>query len=914
MEQPLLIEKENLEVIFNTSPDAVLITRLTDGCFVRINDGFTTMTGHTREDVIGKSILDFDIWKDPADRQTLVDILKEQGTCDNFEALFQKKDGTTISGLVSARLISLQGIPHIISVTRDNSARKLAEEELLKSKQMLELALRAAGAGTWDWDIPSEHLNWSKELFELFGLNPDHTAATFATWSQVLHPDDRELAAQRIEYAISNKLPLSSEYRIVYPGGQVHWISALGDTTYDKTGIPLKMSGICIDITDRRHTEEALRNDITARKKAEEKLKRSEEKYRKDFSTLYSLLESPVDIIIFSMDENYCYTAFTRFHRETMKKIWGVDIQAGMNVLDVISNPGDRQKAKKNFDRALSGNYFMVTEEYGDKNLYRTFYDNYYNAIKDTEGNITGVSVFVVDVTSRVEAEREFEDSRNRYRELADLLPQVIFETDINGNLTFVNKEAYRIFGYPADHSIIGLPTLSFHIPENRTRVIQNIQLRISGNPIDNNEYIMVRKDGSRFPALVYSEPKIKDNIPVGIRGIIVDITERKKTEEALRKSEEMLREAGRMAKLGGWEINLLTNELSWTDETYRIHEVDKGAKPNLGDGINYYAPEARPQLQAAIENARLNGQPFDMELPFITAKGRQLWVRSIGSAEIVDGRTVRIHGIFQDITDRKLADDQIRKMNEILEQRVAERTKELESINKTLEFHIKEIEQFSYISSHDLQEPLRTLTTFTRLIKDDYAGKLDEDGNKYIEFIHGSAVRMRALVSGLLEYSLLGKESAWSFVDCNKVADDVISDLDGLIVSSGASVSVQQLPALMGCEPDLRVLFQNLITNAIKFQKNENGPIVKISADISEKEYIFTVEDNGIGIQKKDNEKIFSIFKRLHNRNEYGGTGIGLAQCKKIVELHGGKIWVESEPGSGSVFKFTIPINNIRL
>ncbi|MCX6269566.1 MAG: response regulator [Bacteroidetes bacterium] len=251
----------------------------------------------------------------------------------------------------------------------------------------------------------------------------------------------------------------------------------------------------------------------------------------------------------------------------------------------------------------------------------------------------------------------------------------------------------------------------------------------------------------------------------------------------------------------------------------------------------------------------------------------------------------------------------ELQELNEKLEERVESRTRQLDTTNRELGFHLKEIEQFTFITSHDLQEPLLTLTNFTQLLQEEYAGKLDENGNKYIEFICNSANRMKTLVKGLMDYSLLGKAALKTRVDCNKLVVGVLSEMSGSIEKANAAVVVQPLPVLPCYQFELRLLFHNLISNALKFRRPEIDPEITISASNQGEEWVFSVADNGIGIEEKDQEKVFIIFKTLHNRNDYDGTGIGLAHCKKIVEMHGGKIWVSLNKAGGSTFYFTIPV-----
>jgi len=219
-----------------------------------------------------------------------------------------------------------------------------------------------------------------------------------------------------------------------------------------------------------------------------------------------------------------------------------------------------------------------------------------------------------------------------------------------------------------------------------------------------------------------------------------------------------------------------------------------------------------------------------------------------------------------------------------------------------------KELEQFAFIASHDLQEPLRTVMSFTDLLKEDYQGKADDNTYKYIQFISQSTTRMSALIKGLLDYSQLGNEKELCVIDCGQVINEIRDDLSVRIKETNTILKVDELPQVRAGNTELRLLFQNLINNAIKFQKKNVHPEINITAKREFNHWRFAVQDNGIGIAPEHLAKIFSIFQRLHNRKEYEGTGIGLAHCQKIVDLLGGKIWVESELDKGSTFYFTIP------
>lgn len=242
-----------------------------------------------------------------------------------------------------------------------------------------------------------------------------------------------------------------------------------------------------------------------------------------------------------------------------------------------------------------------------------------------------------------------------------------------------------------------------------------------------------------------------------------------------------------------------------------------------------------------------------------------------------------------------------LRELNETLERRVEERTEELARSNA-------ELQQFAYIASHDLQEPLRMVTSYMQLLTRRYGDRLDGDAREFIGFAVDGAARMNRLIQDLLAFSRVGTRGReFTPTDCNEVLEMARMNLKVAIEETGARVTSDPLPTVMGDDTQLVQLFQNLISNAIKFTKDRT-PEVRVGVQSDEAGWLFSVSDNGIGMERRHLDKVFTIFQRLHTRDEYAGTGIGLAVCRKIVERHGGRIWAESEPGEGSTFYFTLP------
>jgi PAS domain S-box-containing protein len=351
-----------------------------------------------------------------------------------------------------------------------------------------------------------------------------------------------------------------------------------------------------------------------------------------------------------------------------------------------------------------------------------------------------------------------------------------------------------------------------------------------------------------------------------------------------------------------------------------------------LNDPVRWYRqvhPDDRGRWNIEAAEMFLSGTPLRSVYRVIARDGKVVSFHC--EAKMVrhdDGQPWFIHGVAFDITELKAAEEKLKKAHDELELRVHERTAELARTNQELALEIAErkraeselairaqdlansnaeLEQFAYVASHDLQEPLRMITSFTQLMVSRYRGSLDTDADEFIEYIADGAKRMSRLINDLLEYSRVGTRGRpLSPTDCAAVFELACQNLRVAIEETDATVTSAPLPTVLGDETQLLQLFQNLIGNALKFRGKE--PVrIHVGAERQNGKWLFRVFDNGIGIEPQYAERIFIIFQRLHSRGEYPGTGIGLAVCKKIVERHGGRIWVESEPGAGATFCFLL-------
>jgi PAS domain S-box-containing protein len=491
---------------------------------------------------------------------------------------------------------------------------------------------------------------------------------------------------------------------------------------------------------------------------------------------------------------------------------------------------------------------------------------------------------------------------KSTYDNLLKMIDEVedyaIILLDADGHIQIWNAGAKRIKKYTEDE-IIGKHFSVFYTDSDKKNNKPEWLLETAKKEGKaSEEGWRVRKDGSLFWGnVVVNAIHDETNNVVGFGKLIRDLTESKKAQ--LTRELELKNRA--LEKQSYIISTLVTDHASSMLAYWDKDQICRFAN----DAYKDWFGKAQEEMIDKITMKELLGPLYETTLPYILGvlEGkRQTFEREINipSGEIRFSfadysphiELGEVKGFFVNITDTTSL--------KLLEKELL-RTKQLEAKNK-------ELEQFTFIASHDLQEPLRTVSNYIEILKEDYGDKLDEQGNKFLNTIDNASKRMKALVSALLDYSRLGMAKEISPVNCNEVLQHVLIDLENLIRTTKTKITcAAQLPIIYGVETELRQLFQNLISNAIKFSKKDCLPKINIECKKKETQWQFSITDNGIGIEPENLGRIFNIFQRTEITKNYEGYGIGLANCKKIVEVHGGKIWVESQVDYGSTFYFIL-------
>jgi PAS domain S-box-containing protein len=885
---------QRLESILNTIEGVVWSYNPNTCQFIYLSPTVEHLCGRSMNAILA----DPQIWFDrihPYDRdriKTELAVLSQQGSTVLEHRMLTAQD--QIRWVQSTcRMVCAEGqLCRIDGITTDITTLKQIQESLRVSEERLRLALKAANQGLYDLNLKTGEAVVNSEYATMLGYDPHTFQESNALWIDRLHPDDRDSVSQQYTSYIRGEISdYAVEFRQRTQSGDWKWILSLGKiVAWDEDGQPLRMLGT--------HT------DISERKKAEQDRLQTE-KLRMELDLLETVLNT---ILAGYWDINFA--TGQAYMSPRLKQMFGYEDDELPNLPDTWQ--------KLIFPEDLPPTLDCLAQHIQSHGQVP-----YYNEVRYQHKNGSTVWVICsgrvidwdesgkplrmvgchVDITKLKQAELAITQYSKEVEDLYDKAPCGYHSLDPEGRFIRVNETELQWLGY-CRAEMIGRPITEFFTPAGRQAFAQNYPIFLAKGEVRNLEYDIVCKDGTLLPVLI-SATAVKDAAGHYLynRATLVEIRDRKRIEEILRLSEERLQLALEGSGDGLWDWDITTDEVylspRWLEMLgYHCDELSI----TVANWEQMIHPDDRPWVTARL-TAHLadDAVSYDFEYRFQHRSGEWRWIANYGKVVARDaaGQPLRMVGIHRDIHARKQAEAQ------------------LQQVNAELQRSNQELEQFAYIASHDLQEPLRAITGYTQLLAQQYGAVLSEpDAQLYLEFVMGGAQRMRALIQDLLAYSRVGSRPLkLSSVAGHRILAEVLDNLHAAITESQAIITADPLPQLWVDRTQMVQVLQNLIGNAIKFRRaippQVHIEVTSLPATHTEAvSWLFAVRDNGIGIKPQYLDRIFDIFRRLHSPTKFPGTGIGLALCKKSIERHGGRIWAESQPEVGTTFYFTLPID----
>ena len=717
--------------------------------------------------------------------------------------------------------------------------------------------------------------SWNLGAERIYGYGV--TEAVGKPITMLIPPEKRDEFTRLMEKIKRGEPVVNHDAERIRKDGERIQVSLTLSPVKDAAGRIVGASAIGCDITEQKRMEAALNHER---------------------GLWQTLLDTSPDKIYFKDTQSRFIKCSQSQARDFGKK--SPDEMVGRTDFDIFDESHARPAFEDEQEIIRTGRPIIAKEEREDyKDGHVTWVTSTKMPMRDADGRVVGIMGISRDITERKQAEEALHRSREEFKDLFDNAPVGFHELDAEGRLIRINNTELKILGHTAEE-LLGQFVWKLSTDEETSRRATLAKLGGDQTLAQSYERIFRRKDGSTVPVLVNDRLlKLPDGVIIGIHSTVEDITARKAAEKSLaRRTAELARERLFLRTL----IDNLPDIIFAKDAQYRFTLVNTACARQLGAGsveavpgktdTDFVSPELASQYLADEQALMQSGEPVTKEEPFQHKGTGELRWSLTTKVPLKDdaGKVVGLIGIARDITERREAEVQLQRT-----------MAELERSNK-------ELEQFAYIASHDLQEPLRMVSSYTQLLAKRYEGQLDEKTKKYVHYAVDGASRMQSLIIDLLAYSRVGRRGKpLEPADSRAILGEALQNLAARIEETGAVITNGDLPTVRADASQLVLVFQNLISNAIKFRR-EGVPGIHVSARDKGGEWLFAVKDNGIGIEARHADRVFVIFQRLHTREEYPGTGIGLSVCKRVVERHGGKIWFESEPGNGTTFFFTIP------
>lgn len=863
-EELLKNSEEKYRELFNNATDAIFLNTLGDdgrvGAFIDINNVAIGMLGYSKAEF--EKMTPRDITR-PENLERYPAIGREIATKgrSTYEMQLLGKSGKTVSVENNSHGFVLGGKKVVLTVTRDITARKAAEMALTESEEKFRNIVDNMQDGLIVTE-PGKVIYVNERLCEMLGYSRSEMMDIKMT--DLVVAKDREYFLDMIAKMRKMGIHVDEvEYTVRKKDGEERFVSSRFSM------VPQPGGGVRTYL---------FLSDITERKRAENALKESEEKFR-------NIVENMQDGLMVTEPGRMLYVS------ESFRKIFGYSKnEMTSNWMYEIIAEEDRPRFKKMMDENREKGWVPMEVEYAAirKDGKRIHVRSRMSVVL-RQGKTPRFYIFTTDVTQRKIAEEALADSEEKFRTLTETARAGMVIFSAKGIVLYANAFAKRVMGL-TEIDYLGKSIFEFIDPAFREETAKRLKNRIEGkeNPENFEIKMLTGKGGTRW--FDYNGGLIVFEGQRAVLGTFTDINDRKLVETVIKESEERFRTLSEQSQIG--IVIVQGVKPVYMNSAFKgimgITDAE-ASQLNTANIFDRFHPEDLERTKNEIKLKKMAEQTRRYETRIITGAGEIKWVEVYVKDINYSGAPAEFHTVV-DVTKLKETE-----------------AKMLESVTE-LKRSNKDLEQFAYVASHDLQEPLRMVSSYVQLLERRYRDKLDSDAVEFINFAVEGADRMQRLIKDLLTYSRIGsrgKEFAvYNFGEAVKTA---LVNLKPAVEETAAEVTCGQLPALSADDVQITQLFQNLIANAIKFRKKDEKPLIQISASKKGGEWVFCVKDNGIGIEAEYFEKIFVIFQRLHARSEYPGTGIGLAICKRIVERHGGKIWVESAKGEGASFYFTI-------
>ncbi len=888
-EKTIRESEEKYQSLFNDNHAAMLIIDPNTGDIVDSNIAASHFYGYSKEKLLKMKISDINILSEKEIFEEMQKARLEEKNYFTFKHRLvngEIRDVNTYSGP-----IVLNGHKFLYSIIHDVTNEKKIEKALKQSEKNLARAQALTHVGNWILDLDTKIAEGSDEYFRILGISRPEKY-TFNQFNERVHGDDRKMRNELVSEALKKDKYPDIDFRIIRPDGEIRYVHAEGE--FEVENGKRMLFGTLQDITERKKLEDELRSARDhLEEQVEERTVELEEAYESIKESEERLIEAQRIAHLGNWDWNIEKDKL--YWSDEIYRIFGFAPQefgANYNAFMGGVHPDDRNFVNKAVNDALNN-----IKPYNID--HRVLHPDGSERIVHEQGEVTfdedNNPIRMIGTVQDLTEQRIAEQQIRRLASIVESSNDGIFSINLNHDIKSWNRGAEKIYGYKSSE-IIGMPISILMSPEEWKKVSKLIDKVKKGKTVTNYEGIRLRKDKSQFNASVTLSP-IKDlsREITGISIIARDITENKKAEENLKRSETILQEATRLSSVGAYEWDIKNDEFIFSSEWQRIHGIKQNNLPSK-ELIKISYPEDAERVQKALNESLEGKKPYNIEYRIINqSSGEIKYIHALGTIIKDDqDNPAKMYGVAHDITESKLA--------------AIEREKLIDELRRSND----ELQQFAFITSHDLQEPLRTMGSYAGLLKRRYGGQLGPDADEFIDYMVAGATRMRQMIIGLLDYARVGSHGKeFKTFNAEKSLKIALINLECSIKENNAQITYDTLPEIYGDEDQISKVFLNLISNAIKFKNPHEPPKIHISAKKGENEYIFSVSDNSIGMEQEYTDKIFEIFKRLHAIGEYEGAGIGLAIVKRIIDRHNGRVWAKSKIGKGSTFYFTMPIEN---